>query len=207
MGSCKLDLAVLTSLISHGRLAAPQHTVAASTEEGHLVIEPQLGREMADKMLQSGLSRLKSVLTGGGGGGGGGDHQDRARCRQHGGLVRSSSHNPRSDLARQIISKVGQTDRLTVLTVEIFYLSLSLYFPEAVSAGPLPLPLLQPPPAQPQSSPGVQIRPLPAGPALTASAQEADQSWSVLLPVWPQVQRQYLDQRPTRGQTQETGSE
>ena len=29
---------------------------------------------MADKMLQSGLSRLKSVLTGGGGGGGG-DHQ------------------------------------------------------------------------------------------------------------------------------------
>merc|ERR1712226_1145519 len=56
MGSCKLDLAVLTSLISHGRLAAPQHTVAASTEEGHLVIEPQLGREMADKMLQSGLS-------------------------------------------------------------------------------------------------------------------------------------------------------
>merc|ERR1712226_977321 len=105
MGSCKLDLAVLTSLISHGRLAAPQHTVAASTEEGHLVIEPQLGREMADKMLQSGLSRLKSVLTGGGGGGGGGDHQDRARCCQHGGLVRSSSHNPRSDLARQIISK------------------------------------------------------------------------------------------------------
>jgi len=67
------------------------------------VIQPQLGREMADKMLQSGLSRLKSVLTGGGGGGG--DHQDRARCRQHGGLVRSSSHNPRSDLARQMISK------------------------------------------------------------------------------------------------------
>ena len=41
------------------------------------MIEPQLGIEMADKMLQSGLSRLKSVLTGGGGGGGGGggDHQ------------------------------------------------------------------------------------------------------------------------------------
>ena len=39
--------------------------------------------------------------------------------------MRSSSHNPRSDLARQIISKVRQTDRLTVLTVEIF-ISLSL---------------------------------------------------------------------------------
>merc|ERR1711953_611472 len=34
-----------------------------------------------------------------------GDHQERARCLQHGSVVRSSSHNPRSDLARQMISK------------------------------------------------------------------------------------------------------
>ena len=61
---------------------------------------------MSERMFQSGLSRLRSVL--GGGTGGAGEGQERER--RHSAVVRSSSHNPRSDLARQIISKVSTAD-------------------------------------------------------------------------------------------------
>ena len=67
------------------------------------MIEPQRELHMSDKMIQSGLSRLKSVLTGGGGGG------DRERCRHHGAVARSFSHVPRqSEVARQMVSKVSE---------------------------------------------------------------------------------------------------
>ena len=61
---------------------------------------------MSERMFQSGLSRLRSVLSGGTGGTG--EVQDRER--RHSAVVRSSSQNPRSDLARQILSKVSTAD-------------------------------------------------------------------------------------------------
>ena len=95
-----------------------------------------------------------------------------------------------------------------MLSLETGDVYLCLYFPEAVSAHPVP----QPSPAQPpQSSPGVSLRPLPARPGLAASPQ-AQQGRPVLLPVRSEVQAGQnisLEQRegPTRGETQETGSE
>ena len=90
---------------SHGR--HNHNKVAASINDGRLVIEPQRELHMSDKMIQSGLSRLKSVLTGGGGGGGGGG--DRERCRHHGAVARSFSHVPRqSEVTRQMVSKVSE---------------------------------------------------------------------------------------------------
>ena len=84
---------------SHGR--HNHNKVAASINDGRLVIEPQRELHMSDKMIQSGLSRLKSVLTGGGG--------DRERCRHHGAVARSFSHVPRqSEVTRQMVSKVSE---------------------------------------------------------------------------------------------------